>query len=511
MKKSILRMSALAFVAACMAACSGSDDVTESVTPQQPAELTGNTMHLTATIGSSKGETTRAVAANGVTSWKTGEQVAVYYPTRGGDHATAIATISSSDNNKKTATIEVDLPDAAIGEVKLVYPAARHDGQGGYSTEGIETQDGTLASVSANWDIATATAQMTASTDGTKAVLNGDETVYMQNQLTICKLYLFYNSTSTWYTSRSLNGVYTLEVLAGGQTYTVGHLTSGDVRYVAMLPVTNADITFRVMHSSNGKHWVFENKMTFNRSVWNTDYLGKFLVSDGYLYDVYREDGDFDTKESKGITLSAGDWVSSNVILTQDTRRPVAMIAYVGTGTAESAYGYNHGLAMAVANTGGNNGCRWAWENKTIHSTQITKGASLTTNYDTMTFPQESGLQYYSGTAISQGRTNPRWADGREITIPVTGTSGWFLPSAYQVERMVKTMAKKGQTDGTNLSFSSFIEKGGESTGGAASSYWTCTEYYTSSNSYLAYATNFISISHYMKSSDMVIRSIFAY
>lgn len=111
--------------------------------PQQPeAQTAVKPMKLVAKI-SNGANATRSVNSSGVTSWAVGEKVAVYYPTTDYGHNSVEAEIKSV-TAEGDGIIEVEFPvtqngegkkvGPAVGTVKLVYPSARHNGSGGYST-----------------------------------------------------------------------------------------------------------------------------------------------------------------------------------------------------------------------------------------------------------------------------------------------------------------------------------------------------------------------------------------
>ena len=226
MKKNVqnmIRMAALAMVGAAITACSSIDD--------EQTATTGKTVVLKGQLAPKGGDnTTRSFGwddEKGYAQWEGDEEVAVYYQTSTG-HATATAKLTDDDGS-----FEAELVDAVSGEVKFVYPAALHDGEGNYQTTGIALQDGTIEGLSL-WDIATGQATMTV--NGSEATLGGDLT--LDPQVGVFR-----------FTLKDEDGFDVspdkLEIQIGEQlAYAITPTEAGNVLYAAMLPVQNANFTF---------------------------------------------------------------------------------------------------------------------------------------------------------------------------------------------------------------------------------------------------------------------------
>ena len=107
------------------------------------------------------------------------------------------------------------------------------------------------------------------------------------------------------------------------------------------------------------------------------------------------------------------------------TRARVAKIVYVGSETAEAAYGFNHGLALALSDA--STGCQWSTSTgSTVH----------TYNAANSTFTEESGLQYNDATHNSDTYPAFKAAITYSPAAP-TGCSAWFLASGYQWQKMI--------------------------------------------------------------------------
>lgn len=221
--KHIIRMAALAILGVAMTACSAVD--------AEQTATTGKTVVLKGQLAPKGGDnTTRSFGwddEKGYAQWEGNEEVAVYYQTSTG-HATATAKLTDDDGS-----FEAELVDAVNGEVKFVYPAALHDGEGNYQTTGIALQDGTIDGLN-SWDIATGQATMTV--NGSEATLGGDLT--LDPQVGVFRFIL--KDEDGFDVSPDK-----LEIQIGEQlAYTITPTEAGNVLYAAMLPVQNANFTF---------------------------------------------------------------------------------------------------------------------------------------------------------------------------------------------------------------------------------------------------------------------------
>ena len=108
------------------------------------------------------------------------------------------------------------------------------------------------------------------------------------------------------------------------------------------------------------------------------------------------------------------------------TRARVAKIVYVGSETAEAAYGFNHGLALALSDA--STGCKWCTSTGNVHTYKAAKSSS---------FASESGLQYNDVTHDSEFYPAFQAAIANNGTAAPTGCSSWFLASGYQWKQMI--------------------------------------------------------------------------
>lgn len=263
MKKTMkfLTMTALALTGAVMTGCSNDDEI------QQPKD---NVVTLKTTVSISGGEaTTRALTTDGVKTFAAGEKIAVIYTNTSNETVKTVSDELPDGDYGKTATFTVTLTNPkAGGDVRYIYPAAMaattmttttpvtDDATVNYAA--LNSQDGTMASLSANLDFAKFDGSLTAS-----AGLPASPTLV--NQLAICE-FTINNAAGTDIT----NTLTSLTMANGGNSYTVSPSSLSKI-YVAVKPVTEGDITFTATDNA-----------TFN---YNRNQSGKTLAA-GNLYPI---------------------------------------------------------------------------------------------------------------------------------------------------------------------------------------------------------------------------------
>jgi len=223
-----LSMAALALVGAVMTGCSNDDEIIE--TPQQPVN-SQNVETLTTTVGFDEVAETRALTSGGVKTFAAGDKLALVYKNTSGQTVKAESAALPSGSYSKSATFTFELVDAdKTKDVTYIYPASMAKSDGSVNYDALNSQNGTLATLSSSLDLAT----YAGAWDGTSLPAGT-----LVNQLAVCALTLKNSDGSSPITS----GLTEVTVSDGSNTYTVTPTSSTfgeDVIYVAIRPVTAA-------------------------------------------------------------------------------------------------------------------------------------------------------------------------------------------------------------------------------------------------------------------------------
>ena len=333
MRKSFkyLSMAALALVGAMMAGCTSEDSALEK-TPQQLENTSKNIVTLTTTVGFDSGATTRALTSGGVKTFAKDEQMAVVY-NNGTSMVKAVSRALkdediTDDGKKASFTFDLETPNTSV-DVTYIYPASMAKADGSVNYEPLATQDGTLASLASNLDLAT----QTAAWEGTSL-----PSCTLDNPLSILALTLKDNAATPAEITGDVTGV---TVKAGANTYTVSRSAVAGPIYVAIRPIASEDIVITATGGSKnyvklltGKTYEMGNgysvswKMTpiipFGDATAND--VGRVIAADGNVYD-------------------------NATIATAVSTTAIAIISYVGyAGDAE--IGNYRGLAYALSDVG---------------------------------------------------------------------------------------------------------------------------------------------------------------
>ena len=442
MRKNIFYMVALLLAGTMMTACSGGADVTSDVTPvSQPAAETGDVVELSGTLGS-KGDVTRAIASDGTGTWVVGDQFAVYYETASG-HASTVARVNTvNGDGSANFTASLHSPKAGDNSVKLVYPASAHDGQGGFKTDGLMTQDGTLEYINKNGlDIETATTTM--SVEGMTAKLKNDVTMEPQVCLYTMNLRNYYTSTSISATKLQISD-------NKGHSYTITPTAATNSLTVALLPVNNASFTFTATTTDAVYSYTKLDGVTLANCT--SDNVGDVFDKDGNIYRSSSAPGAIYSKTFTNKYLYAKQFYSQNLSLNPvypPTIKRVAMIAYVGAhGTVDdsskdSENGFR-GLAIAMNDANSyNQPLQWC-PNPSADCTG--DNSNKITNAETAC-ATKNGLSLTSSiVSNSDGSTHIHSAavvaNGYNVERP-SDTSVWFLPSVGQWQLIVWGVVSK--------------------------------------------------------------------
>ncbi len=197
----------------------------------------------------------------------------------------------------------------------------------------------------------------------------------------------------------------------------------------------------------------------------------------------------------------------------------VAIVAYKGSATGEASP-YTHGLAIAMKDAAAGGKVKWSssdndelLDNYTDYSPAVTTAQSGLSNSQTSGFDNESNYPAFYA-ALHNTITV---SDGISAAAPASGTSGWFLPSLYQWNKIVQGLSGKtadlshGGNANANYTASSLnpnIEAAG-GTGLQSGAYWPSTEYSNPSAWY--FYTGNGSVGYRNKTGEGYVRSVLAF
>ena len=387
----IFMMAALALT---FAACSNNDDDFAQQPAAQPAngEIT-----ITATLDANDGASTRALSVDGsniASTWATTDQFAILY-NNGTENTKSIATVDKIDGTTVTITFTVSSSLANNTACTIVYPAsaANAANTGADIATALATQDGTIGNC--------------------PEVRVGTATIDKDN----------HNLTSvTKLAAQNAIFKFTLQDLsAAAKSATEFKVSDGYGNVITTVTPTSASgelyVALPVMAAAT--YW-------FNATINSKPYIAKATTAAATVAGKYYQ------TTVKMATL--GDVITADgKFYAAGTGGAVAKIAYVGSETAEAAYGFNHGLALALSDANGGNTCQWK-------ISQTDAGHTYKYLYhtgDPVIFTEESGLQY-NAMHNSEIDNYPAFkaAIANNGTAAPTGCSAWFLASGYQWQKM---------------------------------------------------------------------------
>lgn len=394
----ILNLAALVVMGAILAGCAKDKDV-DSVAEDNIVVCT-----TTVTLDADDTKALSIVGDKGVKTFAEGEQVALRYYIQGTKWDKAISqplsmTDISADGKTATLTFTMNNPESN-GSIKYYYPAAmaKYDSFGNVDYTQIILQNGTLASLSANLDLATASGNLS----GTILPAN----VTLTNQLAILAITLKNSDGSSDITS-TITG---LTLSDGTNTYSVSRSAAAGPIYVAIQPVSNKSITITATSGSktytkslSGKTYARSNG--YNVS-WRMVLAPTLTLTSPSVGQVIGDDG----KNYAYANLPSG--VTA-----------VAMIAYVSG---------NNGLAIAMADENSGNYITWnpAMATAAAHAPQFSGGTWKIPSRDEWKnmFKIGSGYNQYlyndlntaivnaGGTPFPQGKSYWTSSDGGDNT-----------------------------------------------------------------------------------------------
>jgi hypothetical protein len=297
--------------------------------------------------------------------------------------------------------------------VTIIYPATAADGTtGNVKANLLAAQDGTLATIAANYDVRKGTGTLKVS--GT-ASLNGN--VSLTNQFAIFKFTL---------SGQSIDATHPLVIKKGENEVvtTVTPASSTTSVYVAMPPAASSDYRFIVTTDNNkyiksgtaaiaaGKYYQTTLDLSTARyplalASATVDDLGSVIASDGNIY-------------LKNAATPSGN-------------TGVAMIAYVGNDaeTSPTNTAFKNGLALALANANVSE-TKILWCSKDIETCLPTQYSTAETAKGDM-----AGIANTDALVGHAEHTHYAAKAAREYSVTrPADTSEWFLPSAGQWDKM---------------------------------------------------------------------------
>lgn len=390
MKKTMrfLSIVALAFVGAVMTGCSNDDD--SAIDKSQQIENTSKkVVTMTTSVALDAGATTRALTGEGVKTFAVGEQMAIVY-SNGSAMVKAVSRALKADDIKDAGTsasftFDLETPDKSI-DVTYIYPASMARADGSINYDALANQDGTLASLASNLDLATYEGEWLG---------ENLPSCTLENQLAILALTLKDSDGANEITGN----VTDVTVKADEDTYTVTRSAAAGPIYVAIKPIASKNVvvtttggskdyvkllTGKTYASGNGYSvsWRMTPIIPFTEATAND--VGRVIAIDGKVYD--------NTTIAAAVNTTA-----------------VAIISYVGN-PKDAGVGNYRGLAI--------------------------------------------GMSDYAGGRVDDWDNAASVAESNNGTVVPGGTSGWFLPSVAQLEKVCQGLAtkKKGTAVTTELS-----------------------------------------------------------
>lgn len=279
--KKFLSMAALAMVGAVTVGCTSEDNVID----QAQTATKNNVVTQTVTVGFDEQAATRALAIDydAKTLTKTfaeGDQIAVVYENASNELVKETVTIAAGDisTNGKSATFTVTMTNPkASGTLKYIYPAAMAGATDVNYTK-LNSQNGTLASLASNLDLAVYDGTLTA-----EKALPASAT--LENKLAILALTIK-NSEGT-----ELTGITGMTLSDGTNSYSITG-KDGDGHIYAAIQPTTAFSCFATTSSGNytkavtGKTYAANNIYNLGLRMTDASVVSLEGVSEGKTINV---------------------------------------------------------------------------------------------------------------------------------------------------------------------------------------------------------------------------------
>ena len=274
------------------------------------------------TVSVKEENSSKALTDGGVKTFAAGDQIAVIYKNSGGNTVKAVSEALTSDNitnDGKSATFTVTLDNPQEnGYVRYVYPAAMAVGTPATSSDVnadaninygalYNSQDGTIGTISSNFDLAVYDSTLNGS-----ALPTG---MSLENKLAILKFTSILDGSS----SSIVNELRQIVITAGGHAYIVNRTAAAGTVFVAVRPVSGAEIKIEGA-------------------------IGKNLLS----------------KTISNVTLEASHLVPVSLKMTQV---PGVLSGRFTVDASGTAVHFSQGNLRAVFATANNTSCTWQFAN----------------------------------------------------------------------------------------------------------------------------------------------------
>ena len=321
-------LAVLAFAATALTSCE----------KDEPA-YSGDGVHFSTTV--KLDGSTKALDAGGHKTFAAGEQIAVIYVNNSGETVKAVSVaLTDGDiaSSGKVAKFSVDLdnPDKTKN-VTYIYPAAMANSDGTMAS--IATQDGTLESLSSSLDYCTFTGAWSAG--------NLPANVTLTNELAVCKF-----TVKSYGVTDITSSITSFTVNDGSHTYTITRSAAPGPIYVAMLPVSNATISFTANNGTTFKSNVTGKSLAASNMYPITLTMsGLFTVNSSNKKVLFSRGNLRATTSNKGTSWTwafaehqwdkVGDAVANNCITSNKTVSTNGTVDLFGWSTSETYLGIN--------------------------------------------------------------------------------------------------------------------------------------------------------------------------
>ena len=381
----------LLFVVAAFTSCSSDDEFAEPIAPQQKMIPFSTTIGAKSTEGS-----TRAVNEEGVTTWVVGEEIAMVV----GDKLYQATVTEVAANGSATVTGAVEEGTADGSAVNLIYPySAVDEDTKAIKADLLKAQLGTIADLSANYDVATANG--TLSVSGTSATMA--EQVTFANQNGICK-FQFQDKGNG---NAPITGITKLVIKDNNDTeITTATLpAAADYVWVAMAPITTT------------------SKVNFEVATADKTYTGnanaKVEASKKYILTLKVTEA-APNYEAVDLGLPSGTkWANMNVGATTETEYG----DYFAWGETEPKYSSLDPLTWKTGNESGYEWSTYAW------------GSS------------DSNLTKYNTKAEHGTVDNKEVLDPEDDAAHVNMGGDWYMPTREECQELLNNTTKAWVTD----------------------------------------------------------------